>query len=1289
MAQLVLTIAGSAFGQAVGGGLGQGLGALFGATIGGLINQQLFGPQTDRRVVESGKITDVRLSGSAYGQVRPKVYGRGRLPANIIWARGIREEVRTTTETTGAGDGKGGFGGGGNSGGQTVTTTTYHYYADVALGLSEGPLTSVYRIWVDGQPLNTDDVDEVRIYYGDEAQQPDPLIEAVEGADRTPAFRGTAYVVLENLYLTAFGNRFPNFEVEVFCGSPSGTSDARHLIESICLIPASGEFAYDPDIVFSNRHGAGTGFKAAINVHAGSKRADFAVAIDNLKRELPNVEWVALVYAWFGTSLDVGACALRPECEVGVYVDQVPESRPHVWSVAGIGRLLYLLNGAVSGTPHWPTVSSYTRPDGSSGLSYGGTIDDGAMVRATQHLKARGLKVLFYPFIMMDIPPPDPAPFPWRGRITGAAADVPGFFTRPDGYLRFIRHCLTLCEQAGGVDGFVIGSEMVALNRILDAGGAYPAVPYWQQIAAEAKTRLGSTSIVTYAANWDEYRYHDRGNATVDFPLDALWADPNIDVVGIDAYFPLTDAPRAVHDKAAIRAGWAGGELIDYYYASAVDRDLARRGLDPQRSVITDRFWALKDLKYWWETEHVPRVNGTPSGPPTAWVPQSKPIWFTEFGIPTVNCATNQPNVFIDPKSSESFAPYYSTGTVDRVVQRAAIEATEDYWRDPANNPVSSLSGASMLGRRFVWCWDARPYPWFPTLSNVWSDGVNFRLGHWINGKIGNMRLSDIVADLCRRAGLASSEFDASALDDEVVGYVVTERKSIRDMIAVLQTAHFFDCVERDGKLVFVKRGGGTLVPIDPNDLGASDSDSDRSKVKVERTQDTELPIAVDVVHIDEGRDYQSSTVTIKKQVGRSDSVTTFSLPIVLSIEQAQTIGQRALREMWQGREAIDLRLPTRWLKVDPTDLIEVPIDGVLRRYRVTSITYGKPGLVLVRGQATDGGNPDYVTAPTGSGSMPPVAADPVPPVKIELLDMPIIIDAHDASAASFYMAACPIGGGRFRGASLFQPTADGLDYTTAAVATLASTMGATVTVLPPGPVWTWDRGNSVEVQLDDGTLQSLPDERILAGANAALIGDEVIQFATAELIAASRYRLSRLLRGQRGTEHEVTTHPAGVRFVLLDPARQVRPAFSVSRLGIATAYKGAPVPEGPAGSHAIDVPFTNGGRGLKPFAPVQLKARREASGDVRLAWIRRSRVSGDAWFAEIPLGEEAEDYDVAILNGEAVVRTTRVGAPSLVYTAAQQTADFGSQPAALKWRVAQVSRVYGAGQPTEVTSVL
>ena len=1287
MAQLVLTLAGSSLGSAVGGGLGGSLVALLGAQAGAILDQELFGPQGPRRKVQEGRIGDVRLSGSAFGLGIPVVYGRARLPANVIWARGIREEVRTATERVGGTSaGKGGMLGGGGSTSETVETTSYHYYADVALGICEGPVTSLYRIWVDGQPLDPEHVGEIRLHYGEEGQAPDPLIQAVEGGDRTPAYRGLAYVVLENLYLTPFGNRFPNFEVEVFRGSGPSVPDARHLVGGVCLIPASGEWAYDPELAFSTRHKPASdapGSGSALNAHSGQKRADFAVAIDNLERELPNVEWISLVYAWFGTSIDLATCSIRPEAEVGVYQDQWPDTRPEPWTVMGAGRPLYGTRGATLPIPHWPLVSSYTKPDGSLGLYYGGTIADAAMVRAIQHLKARGYKVLFYPFLMMDVPPPDPAPFPWRGRIEGSAVDVAGFFERPDGYLRFVRHCMTLCEEAGGVEAFAIGSEMVGLNRVRDAGGGYPAVPFWRQIAAEAKTRLGSSCLVTYAADWSEYRYHDRGGGTVDFPLDPLWADPNIDLVGIDAYFPVTDAARATYDKEVIKAGWAGGELVDYFYAGQADRDLARRGYDPQRTAIDDPFYALKDIRGWWASTHVPRVDGIPTGAATAWAPESKPIWFTEYGFPSVNCAANQPNVFIDPKSAESYAPYYSNVAVDRVVQRAAIEATEEFWFDPANNPTSAVYGGPMLERRLVWCWDARPYPWFPTLGRVWSDGANYRLGHWVQGKIGNMRLSEIVADLCRKAGLADHEFDAGALDDEVVGYVVTERKAIRDMIAVLQTAYFFDAVERDGVLLFVRRGTGDLVAIDPEDLGASDGDADRSRVKLERTQDTELPIAVDVVHIDEGRDYQSSTVTVRKQVGRSDSVTTLSLPLVLSVEQAQVIGQRALREIWQGREAVDLRLPTRALAIDPTDHVMVPIDGATRQFRVTSVTYGKPGLVLVRGVAA-GGDPEFVGAATGSGSLEPSVPEPVGPVRVELLDMPLMLEAHEATAPSFYMAACPLGGGRFRGAALFRPTSDGLDYTVAGVAAVPSVIGDTATVLGSGPVFGWDDVNGVEVQLAYGSLESLPESRLIDGANGAVVGDEVIQFATATLIASGRYRLSRLLRGRLGTEHRIAAHPAGTRFVLLDPGRQVRPTFSLAGVGQAIAWRVAPMPQGPDGDLSEALPFTNDGEGLKPWSPVHLSGSRNGAGDLAIAWVRRARLGG--WWrdrADVPLNEESERYEVDILSGATVVRTIATTQPAATYTAAEQVANFGTVQPTISVRVAQLSAAIGRGTPS------
>ena len=51
---------------------------------------------------------------------------------------------------------------------------------------------------------------------------------------------------------------------------------------------------------------------------------------------------------------------------------------------------------------------------------------------------------------------------------------------------------------------------------------------------------------------------------------------------------------------------------------------------------------------------------------------------------------------------------------------------------------------------------------------------------------------------------------------------------------------------------------------------------------------------------------------------------------------------------------------------------------------------------------------------------------------------------------------------------------------------------GSTLTALAPGPAHVWDNGNSVEVQLAFGSLESLPDTRILDGANGALINGEI-----------------------------------------------------------------------------------------------------------------------------------------------------------------------------------------------------
>ncbi len=50
-----------------------------------------------------------------------------------------------------------------------------------------------------------------------------------------------------------------------------------------------------------------------------------------------------------------------------------------------------------------------------------------------------------------------------------------------------------------------------------------------------------------------------------------------------------------------------------------------------------------------------------------------KPNWFCELGVPSADKGANQPNTFYDPKSSESFLPYFSKSTRDDLIQPGLV----------------------------------------------------------------------------------------------------------------------------------------------------------------------------------------------------------------------------------------------------------------------------------------------------------------------------------------------------------------------------------------------------------------------------------------------------------------------------------------------------------------------------------------------------------------------------------------------------------------------------------------
>ena len=312
MAALLLSIAGAAAGGSLFGSAGAIAGRLIGAVGGYVIDQALFG---GRKISAEGpRLSDLEVMASTAGAPIPRLYGRARLSGQVIWATNLEEVVGSSSQSSG---------GKGMGGRVTTDTTTYSYFANLAVGLCGGPIGTVLRVWADGKPLDLDGL-TLRVYAGDEAQTPDPLIVAKEGD--APAYRGLAYVVFERLPLADFGNRIPQLSFEVV--RPVGTLE--QMIRAVTLIPGATEFGYEPETVVRQ---VGPGQSAAENRHITYAPSDVVAALDELQALAPNLERVAIVVAWFGTNLRCGECRVLPSVD-----NALKMTTGGAWSVAGVTR---------------------------------------------------------------------------------------------------------------------------------------------------------------------------------------------------------------------------------------------------------------------------------------------------------------------------------------------------------------------------------------------------------------------------------------------------------------------------------------------------------------------------------------------------------------------------------------------------------------------------------------------------------------------------------------------------------------------------------------------------------------------------------------------------------------------------------------------------------------------------------------------------------------------------------------------------------------------------------------
>lgn len=139
MATVVLQVAGTVIGGAIGGPIGAAIGQAVGAAAGYMIDRELFGP--DDRAIEGPRLKNAQFLSSEEGTPIPRVYGRTRLSGQIIWATRFEEVQETESQ-------------GGGKGGPKTYVTSYSYFANLAIGLCEGEVATIRRIWVDGKLLN-------------------------------------------------------------------------------------------------------------------------------------------------------------------------------------------------------------------------------------------------------------------------------------------------------------------------------------------------------------------------------------------------------------------------------------------------------------------------------------------------------------------------------------------------------------------------------------------------------------------------------------------------------------------------------------------------------------------------------------------------------------------------------------------------------------------------------------------------------------------------------------------------------------------------------------------------------------------------------------------------------------------------------------------------------------------------------------------------------------------------------------------------------------------------------
>lgn len=608
------------------------------------------------------------------------------------------------------------------------------------------------------------------------------------------------------------------------------------------------------------------------------------------------------------------------------------------------------------------------------------------------------------------------------------------------------------------------------------------------------------------------------------------------------------------------------------------------------------------------------------------------------------------------------------TGTLTQTVD-PLIEAS-----DPGNTPAYRGTAYVVIENLDVTDWGNR----IPNFSFE------------VEGDI-ELPVQDAIIRIGERGGIDAAEMDTTRVPGCLRGYVVLGPQETIRILDPLMTAFSLGARDDNGVLTFWKRGEEDNYGVVPaEDLGAAEYGQEAAArvVKITDTREFQLPSQVTVQHVDPAWDLQQGSQRERRINATNPDVVSLTLPITLKVEEARDLAKVLLWAGYAERQLVEFDLPPSYIRLQEGDVLTVPItaDGLTALVRVIEIGRGYNYLLRVKGHITELGTYDQTSSVdnrSGSGTVTPPTA-----LTWYILDIPAITSNHQ-QVLGFYVAA----GFRrldttWRGTRAYK-SADNVDFEDAWTHQRESTFGKTISVLQDigaSSLW-WDNANTVDVLLYEGTLASASEASVLNGANRVIIGNEIIGFTTATLIADRTYRLSGLLRGLRNTEDYMAGHAIDERVVYLSASLVFYTGVEQADIGSDRYYKNVPV-----GANAATAPVQTHAPlagTIRHFAPAHLQAvnsQSTSNNDCEISWVRRSRALVAPFsIGDAPLLDSTELYDLEIRYAQGTpLRTERIVADtSFTYTEAMQTAD-GLTPGTDGFHVYvyQVSTVAGRSLP-------